>query len=77
MEVILTKLGRRETIESRDTAVIDNRLLSHSDIGIYFRIKRALDSGDGIEFYIDDRDPDVLAAVNRLAELGYLEVISS
>ena len=77
MEVKIAQLGRGETFASRDEKVIENRLLSHSDVGIYFRIKRALESGDGIEFYIDDRDPEIISALLRLSENGYIDIIPS
>ena len=75
MQVSIKAPKRGQSPEERDIAIIENRVFSATDIGIYFRIKRAQETEDGLEFYINDRDPVVLESLARLQEFGAIELV--
>ena len=53
-------------------AVADDRTLTCFDVGVFMRLKRALEADGAIDFYLDDSDPHITSAIERLAIAGFV-----
>jgi hypothetical protein len=75
MNIQLNKLKHGQNIAERDRAVVEDRTLDCFDVGLYFRIKVAIEQDNGLEFFIDEDDPIVRNSLAKLASCNFLDFI--